>query len=353
MAKTLYILGIVLLFSTMYSCSSKESLVQSPSFLAANNLPDKPSYENNDEFDEYYSANYESLTPANMERVTEDQVNNTNLSLSNPNFNVNQYLSPSFSFGVSFGTGFGCNPFARYNYHNPFYDPFYDPYGLYGFGTNSLYSNYLYGCGSSFWYGNSYYSRYYNGFYWGMPSMYPNYGGYAHYGGSHDDNYYKPFGLAPTLPMSSYTAQSVTVPYTKTSSPTKGKINYAKPVSKPKKQGAVKTGYKAKTSYNYTTNKRTTQKSGYYRPPTAPVGYGYPTGGSSAGRSSGHGSGSSSSRSNYQPKRTASSPGYRPPSSGGGSRPSGGGGGMGSRPSGGGGSAVPTRSNSSGATPRR
>jgi len=349
MKKAVYFLGIILLFGSLYSCSSKESLVQSPSFVAANNLPEKPSYEDNDAFADYYSEDYTSLTPANMTRITEDDVTR------NSNFNVNQYLSPTLTFGISFGNsygrGFGCNPFNNYNRYSAFYDPFNDPFGYYGFGYNSLYTNYLCGCSPSYWYGSTYYSQYYNNFYWGVPGVtntawYNN----PYY---HNDNYATPVINAPSLPRSSYTAQSVDVPYTRTeNSKNHGKIIYAKPVSKNKTRGAVKTDYKAKTSYNYTTKKRTKQQTGYYRPPSAPIDYGYPSrGGAGNGAGTAHNS-SGSSRSNYQPNRPSSGAGYRPPSGGGYKPPSGSGGG--SRPSAGSGSSIPAATRSSaGSAPRR
>ena len=343
MAKTVYFLGIILLFSTLYSCSSKESLVQTPSFLAANNLPDKPSFAGNEEFADYYTEDYEALSPASTNKIREEDAFTPN-----SNFNVNNYLSPSLTFSIGFNNYYGnsYNPFNLNGCYNPFYDPFYDPWGYNGFYNNSFYSNYGCGCSTSYWYGNNYYSAYYNGFYWGNQYINPN----------ANDHYPTPVTNAPALPRSEYTAQSINIPYTRTNNPkASGKINYAKPKSSTtKKQGNTKTSYTAKSSYSYTTKKRTNSKSGYYRPPSAPVGYGYPTGGSGYAGNSG-GSGYKSSTSNYsntsRSSSSSSSSAARTPRSngGGGYRPTGGGSGGGGR------IPTPARNNSSSGSsaPRR
>ena len=341
MAKTVYFIGIVLLFSTLYSCSSKESLVQTPSFLATENLPEKPSYEDNEEFADYYTEDYASLTPASTKKVREEEAVNKN-----SNFNVNNYMSPTLTFSIGFNSYYGnrysCNPFNRYRSYDPFNDPFSDPWGYYGFSNSSLYSNYMCGCSPSYWYGNNYYSKYYNGFYWGVPNTNQYVNPQA------NDNYPAPVHNAPALPRSQYTAQSIDIPYTKTSrTKTAGKINYAKPKSTTKKAGNTKTSYRSKSSYSYTTNKRTISKSGYSRPPSAPVSYGSTTGGGYSGGSAGSGYRPNSGSSNYNKtsRSSSGSTGYTPP------RSSGGGGGSG----GGGKTPTPTRNNSSSGSsaPRR
>ena len=348
MAKTVYFIGIVLLFSTLYSCSSKESLVQTPSFLASDNLPQKPSYEDNEEFADYYTEDYTSLTPANTTKVREEDV-----FTQNSNFNVNNYLTPTLTFSIGFSNFYGtrnsCNPFNRYRSYDPFYDPFSDPWGYYGFSNSSLYSNYLCGCPPSYWYGNTYYSQYYSGFYWGVPNTNQYVNPHA------NDNYPTPVINAPALPRSQYTAQSIDIPYTKTNkAKTQGKINYAKPKSTTTKTGSTRTRYTAKSSYSYTTKTRTNSKSGYYRPPSTPASYGSSTGGSGYSNNNGNTGYRPKTSSSSYPKSSrsssSSSAGYTPPkSSGGGYKPTGGG------SSGGGRMPTPTRNNSSSgsSTPRR
>lgn len=327
MTKAFLYLGIISLLGSMYSCSSSEQLFQSPSFLASHNLPDKPSFENNEEFADYYSEDYTSLTALNNTRPSE-----TTSKTTQPGFNIFNSLTPSFSLGFSYGNYFGYNP--------------YDPWG---------YCSNSYGAYGQYPYGYSYHANNMNSYYWGPPGTYT-------YQGNNNDNYPTYVPLAPRLPKSIYTMQSIHIPYTKVNRESNhGKINFAKPVNKSKKISATKTTYSAKSSYSYTTNKRKDISVGYYRPPSAPPQYspssnqGYSnieTGSvrtrpnSSAGSS--RSSGASGSSTNYpRSNSSSSSSGYKPP------RSSGGKGSLGGRGGSGGNTPRQNNSSSGSASPRK